>query len=163
MTSKVMQQCRWSYFELASLVALQFLLRFQLSHLNWNDSIKKVILHVIMKDCNQSNTYGFWLFFPLDRKDCKSMLEHDWKRHFLIVSWTSYTLLEHKCTSQRNSQKQEMRGQQEFLYINLPDVLNRWYKIKIGIRAENFCFNIASGVHLWRQHRKPQGSNLCPG
>ena len=37
-------------------------------------------------------------------------------------------------------------------YIYLPDVLNRWYEIKIGIRAENFCFNIASGVHLWRQH-----------
>lgn len=45
-----------------------------------------------------------------------------------------------------------MRGQQEFLYIYLPDVLNRWYEMKIGIRAENFCFNIASGVHLWRQH-----------
>ena len=25
----------------------------------------------------------FDCFFPLDRKDCKSMLEHDWKRHFL--------------------------------------------------------------------------------
>ena len=43
-------------------------------------------------------------------------------------------------------------GTAEFLYIYLPDVLNRWYKIKIGIRAEDFCFNIVSGVHLWRQH-----------
>ena len=54
--------------------------------------------------------------------------------------------------SQRNNQKQEMRGKQAFLYINSRDVLNRWNKIKIGIRAENVCFNIASGVHLWRQH-----------
>ena len=42
MISNVMQQCRWSYFELASLVALTFLTALPAESFEWNDSIKKL-------------------------------------------------------------------------------------------------------------------------